>query len=161
MFLFGLSTASLMFGFGFLSGKLNKKYAGHMLAVSAFLIFVMGLHMTGNGLAMSGVSLLPYGRNETIRMSRLGDGVQTVVTHADYGSYESIAVRRGIPVEWTFIMPEEKLNGCNGEIIIPEFGMRVKLSPGENKIRFTPERAGSVPYSCWMGMIKSRITVTE
>jgi hypothetical protein len=32
---------------------------------------------------------------------------------------------------------------------------------GENVIRFTPDKAGVYPYSCWMGMITSSITVLD
>ena len=57
MLAFSLGTIPLMFGFGLISSKLNRKYSQVMLTVSAMLIFVMGLNMLGNGLALSGVSL--------------------------------------------------------------------------------------------------------
>ena len=59
------------------------------------------------------------------------------------------------------VVPEGKLNGCNGEIVVPAFGLSIKLHEGENKVFFTPENAEPVPYSCWMGMIKSSINVVD
>ena len=58
MLAFSLGTVPLMFSFGLISGGLNRKYSHVMLTVSALLVFVMGLNMMGNGLALSGVSLL-------------------------------------------------------------------------------------------------------
>jgi plastocyanin domain-containing protein len=44
-------------------------------------------------------------------------------------------------------------------MIIREYGVEHRFTPGENVIEFTPERAGRFSYSCWMGMIRSSITV--
>ena len=94
-------------------------------------------------------------------MALVTEKTQYVTTEIDYGSYESFTVRRGIPVEWTIVVPEGRLNGCNGEIIVPAYDLSIKLSEGENKVTFVPEEAGTVPYSCWMGMIRSSIEVVE
>lgn len=161
MLLFSLGTVPLMLGLGLFSGRLNRKKAGIMLTVSALLIFVMGIHMTGNGLTLSGVSLVPGPRNETAVMAEFRDGRQYVRTEVDYGSYEAFIVRKGIPVEWTIVVPEGKLNGCNSEIVIPSYDLTVRLHEGENTAFFTPDEAGTIPYGCWMGMIRSSIKVTE
>ena len=60
---------------------------------------------------------------------------------------------------WTITASEDSLNGCNNEIVLPAFDQQIKLKAGENTIRFTPESAGSYPYSCWMGMLRNTITV--
>ena len=64
-------------------------------------------------------------------------------------------------MEWTVIADESSLNGCNGEIIIPEYDIKQKLIVGENVITFTPTNSGTFGYSCWMGMIRSSITVAD
>ena len=89
------------------------------------------------------------------------DNAQYVKTDIDYGSYEAFTVRKGIPVEWTIFVPEGRLNGCNNEIVVPAFDLTVKLHEGENMVSFTPYESGTIPYSCWMGMIKSSIKVVE
>lgn len=58
-------------------------------------------------------------------------------------------------------MEEGDLNGCNAAMIIPAFGIERELSLGDTVIEFTPQETGTVPYSCWMGMIRSTITVVE
>ena len=161
MLLFSLGTVPLMLGLGLFSGRMNRKKAGIMLTVSALLIFVMGVHMTGNGLALSGFSAYSNTRNASAVMADFRGDAQYVKTVVDYGSYEAFTVRRGIPVEWTIVVPEGKLNGCNGEITVPAFDLSVRLHEGENIVAFTPDETGTIPYSCWMGMIKSSINVVE
>ncbi len=160
MLVFSLGTVPLMLGFGLISSRLNRKHSRVMLTVSAMLIFVMGLNMLGNGFALSGVSL-PRPQRQAMIQAMQGDGVQTLRTEIDYGSYPSVRVRAGIPVEWIMTVPEGKLNGCNGEILIPAYDLDIVLKQGENRFTFLPEAAGTVPYSCWMGMIRGTIEVSE
>jgi plastocyanin domain-containing protein len=46
-------------------------------------------------------------------------------------------------------------------MIIREYKVEYRFKPGENIIEFTPDKAGRFSYSCWMGMIRSSITVVE
>ena len=161
MLLFSLGTVPLMMGLGLFSGRLNKKSAGTMLTVSAILIFVMGIHMIENGFVLSGITPVSNSRNESVVMAEYLGDTQYVKTKVDYGRYEAFTVRKGIPVEWTIVVPAGKLNGCNGEIVVPAFDLSIKLHEGENTVSFTPNEGGTIPYSCWMGMIKSSINVVD
>lgn len=78
-----------------------------------------------------------------------------------FKQYSSFTVRAGIPVVWTLHAEEEKLIGCNNELLIPALDLDVSLHPGDNVISFTPEEAGTIPYSCWLGMIRAVITVVQ
>lgn len=91
----------------------------------------------------------------------VADGGQTVWSGLDYGSYPVITVQASVPVTWTFHADAEKINGCNGALVIPEYGVSLTLEPGDNVIAFMPEKAGTIPYSCWMGMIRSSILVVD
>jgi plastocyanin domain-containing protein len=44
-------------------------------------------------------------------------------------------------------------------MIIREYGIEHSFQTGDNVIEFMPERTGKFSYSCWMGMIRSSITV--
>jgi plastocyanin domain-containing protein len=44
---------------------------------------------------------------------------------------------------------------------IKEYDINWRFNTGENVIEFMPEKAGRFSYSCWMGMIRSSITVVE
>lgn len=160
MFLFSLGTVPLMLGFGVIAGKLNKKFAKYMLTVSAVIIFILGLGMLGNGLSLSGFNVTIVD-NSSENIAKMIGEYQEITTEIDYGKYQAITVKNNIPVKWTVIVPEGKLNGCNNEIIIPKYNIDIKLQTGENIIEFTPNEKGVIPYSCWMGMIKSSINVVE
>lgn len=90
----------------------------------------------------------------------MGDGVQTVETSLS-GGYTPITVVAGTPVKWTISATKKTLTSCNRTIEIPEFDIEKTLSAGDNVIEFTPTKAGTFTYTCWMGMIRSTITVTE
>ena len=150
-----------MLGIGLVSGKLNRRFAGPMRIASAALIAVMGMSMLQNALALSGLSA-PAAVQPEVRedgTAYLADGVQLVHTTLDYRSYAPITVKAGIPVRWTITADSSVLNGCNEALVIPEYGIQKGLMPGDNVIEFTPTETGTFPYSCWMGMIRSSITV--
>lgn len=158
MFLFSLGTVPLMFGFGTIASKLNKKFAEKMLTVSAFIIFILGIGMLNNGLNLSGLQM-NFGGTSYQNIAEIADDYQIIKTTIDYGSYEPITVKKDIQVEWIINVPQGKLNGCNNEIVIPQYDIDVKLQEGENIIKFNPDKTGTFTYTCWMGMITSTITV--
>jgi uncharacterized protein len=87
------------------------------------------------------------------------DGVQIVNSTLRSNRYPAITVQQGIPVRWTINAPPGSITGCNYSIILYEYGIQYDFKPGDNVIEFTPSRAGRFLYSCWMGMIRSTITV--
>ncbi len=74
-------------------------------------------------------------------------------------SYPDITVKAGEPVKWTVEAPDGSINGCNYKIIQQELGIEYAFDEGENVIEFTPEKAGTYTYTCWMGMITGKIYV--
>jgi sulfite exporter TauE/SafE/copper chaperone CopZ len=162
MFLFSLGTVPLMFGLGTLSSKLNKKFTQKMMSICAILVVVLGIGMLNNGLALSGF-LVPQiqSTNAGTNAAQLEGGFQTITTPLEFGTYPQITVKAGIPVKWTITAEKGKVNGCNNEIIISEYDIDAKLKEGKNVIEFTPTKAGQYGYSCWMGMIRSSITVVD
>lgn len=113
----------------------------------------------------SGVSSLAATVPSKLEASQLAEArkeqVQIVESSANSYSYDPIFVKKGVPVEWTIRVPKGDLNGCNRAIVIPEYGIKATLKEGENRLSFTPERAGTFTFTCWMGMIRSFITVVD
>lgn len=168
MFLFSLGTVPLMFAFGAFSSLLNSKFKNQMMKVSAMLVIVLGLVMSNRGLSLAGINLAdkilsPVGINleesEPSSQAMMVDDYQTVTTILDSGSYKPITVYAGIPLKWTIVAERGSLNGCNNEIVIPEYGYQKKLELGDNLIEFTPKNTGTITYTCWMGMIRSKIII--
>ncbi|MDR1250817.1 MAG: sulfite exporter TauE/SafE family protein [Treponema sp.] len=184
MFLFSMGTVPLMFGIGALSSALSRKFTHRVMKVGAILVTVMGMTMFTYGYGLSGFSfdfagraaaaINPFSpRRAAFRYGETGEagtsafrpvienGVQIVNSTLSGGRYPAITVQQGIPVKWTINAPAGSINGCNNRMIIREYRIEHRFAPGENVIEFTPERAGRFPYSCWMGMIRSSITVVE
>ncbi len=173
MMVFSLGTVPLMFALGALSSMMSRKFTARAMAAGAVLVVALGLTMLTGGLNLAGVRLFAGGpatsasavitasAEQNADQSARPKGVQKVRTTLESGRYSPITVTAGTPVEWTIDAPEGSINGCNNRMVIPAYGIEHAFTLGENVIRFTPDKAGTYPYSCWMGMITSTITVTE
>ena len=173
MFMFSLGTVPLLFGFGLLGSLLSSKLTKKMIKVSAMLVIILGLVMINRGFTITGFTLHSFAANtksnnttsNSANISTSENGatvngdVQEIVTTLESGSYPPITVQDGVPVKWTIVADANNLNGCNSEIVIPQFNIEQKLVAGDNVITFTPTKTGTFGYSCWMGMIRSTITV--
>lgn len=165
MFLFSTGTVPLLFAFGALSSFLSKKFTTKMMTASATLVVFLGIFMFGNGMSLSGIVLPTFpamaNTSQEANVATLQGDVQVVTSGIASGSYEPIIVQKGIPVQWTLKAEDGDINGCNNSIIIQKYGIQKKLELGDNLIEFTPEESGNIPFSCWMGMIRSNITVVD
>ena len=170
MFLFSLGTVPLMFGLGALSTVLGKKFAGKIMTAGAVLVVVLGMSMVSQGLSLSGVAVpdLAYGKSGGSADEqgnpadfKIEDGVQVIKSTLSSGRYPNIKVQAGIPVKWIIDAPKGSINGCNNRMIIRDFGIEHTFQTGENIIEFNPEKTGKVSYSCWMGMIRGTISITD
>ncbi|WP_455715034.1 urease accessory protein UreH domain-containing protein [Anaerosporobacter sp.] len=163
MLLFSLGTVPLMFGLGALSTVLSKKYTKKVMTVGAVLVAVLGLSMFSQGWSLAGlpsISATSSGGLDETNVA-MEEGVQVVNSTLSPGNYPSITVKEGIPVKWEIDAPEGSINGCNYMIYINEYGIEYQFESGENIIEFTPTKVGTYQYSCWMGMIRGTITVTD
>jgi len=171
MFFFGLGTLPLLLGFGFLTGLLSKNFTPKLLKVSGGFIMILGILMLNRGVALTGSGddfhtlvvrvsqqLFPmapqppsFATEQTINMD---------VSKAGY-SPNQFALHKGIPVKW--IINAKELTECNRDIVVPQYGLEIKLKPGVQVIEFTPAETGEVvvPWSCWMGMIHGTFIVAE
>jgi sulfite exporter TauE/SafE/copper chaperone CopZ/plastocyanin domain-containing protein len=170
MFLFSIGTVPLMFGIGAISSFLSKRFTARVLQIGAILVTVLGLTMFSNGWSLSGFSFPSlfstlFPTTPSSRLASIGNkalvesGVQRINSTLRAGAYPAITVQQGIPVKWAIDAPAGSINGCNNRMIIREYGIEYRFKQGENIIEFTPERSGRFSYSCWMGMIRSSITV--
>lgn len=166
MLLFSLGTVPLMFGLGALSSFLSKKFSHKMITVSAVLVVVLGVSMFSSGMSLSGITLPSFRASDNVstqdkNVAQITDNIQTVTTKLTSGQYEPITVQKGVPVKWIIKAEKSDINGCNNEIIVPKFNVQKKLQAGDNIIEFTPTESGTFAYSCWMGMIRSKISVVD
>jgi sulfite exporter TauE/SafE/copper chaperone CopZ/plastocyanin domain-containing protein len=175
MLVFSLGTVPLLFGIGALTSLLGRKYTAPVLKAGAVLVIVLGLAMFTNGWSLAALPALgplpvlassPAGGSSSSATGNkfepvIVDGFQIVNSTLRSGSYPPIIVQQGIPVKWTINAGQGSINGCNNQMYIKEYGITWRFNTGENIIEFMPEKAGRFSYSCWMGMIRSSITVVE
>ena len=129
------------------------------LALVAVAILFVGGRMFNH---MSGGAFGTVGQQEVAGQAAVIAGdVQEVSIDLQANGYTPIIVQKGIPVKFNIRATSETINSCNGTVVISEFGQKIDLKPGDNILEFTPTAAGTIPYSCWMGMINSSITVVE
>ncbi len=168
MFFFSVGTVPLMYLFGKIGDFKNKDIAFKFLKISAILVIVLGVAMANRGLSLLGFNVTSMfnqsanlgGSSNSVVAEQNGD-VQVIYADLTRNSYPNITVKKGVKVKYILNATEETLNGCNNEIIINEYGIKQKLTIGENIIEFMPTEVGNYGYSCWMGMIRASITVVE
>jgi len=171
MFLFSLGTVPLMLTFGAITGLLSKGYTKKILKFSGFLVILLGIIMGSRGLSLAGVGIPTLnqalttsssnGSQSNIGKAVLKDGVQEIVMTADGKGFTPNAfyVKKGVPVKW--IIKGDALNSCNNAIAVSSLNIEKTLKSGENIIEFTPKDDKDINFSCWMGMIRGVIKVTD
>ncbi len=171
-FVFALGTVPLLLSFGVLNSLVFKKHAKIISVLGASIVLALGVLMIGRGLALGGIDTgFPLnGKSGNVYAitgsfatedARGETSVQIIDTELKAYEYPMIVVKRGIKVRWNLKASEENLNDCNNELIIPNMNIQKKLTPGDNIIEFTPLKTGDIVYTCWMGMIKSKIKVVD
>jgi plastocyanin domain-containing protein len=62
-----------------------------------------------------------------------------------------------VPVRW--IIEGREVTECNRHLLVPALGLDVEVKPGETIVEFTPKEPGTIPFSCWMGMLRGSFQV--
>lgn len=161
MFFFSLGTVPLLFALGALSTFVSQKFNRRMLAASGLLVMMLGFVMISRGLSLTGTvtpSITPVNYSN---VAVIEDNRQTVKIQLEPYYYEPIVVQVGIPVTFIIEAEQSNINGCNNAIVIPAYNLQDNIIAGENIFEFTPTETGTIPYACWMGMIRSSIEVVD
>jgi heme/copper-type cytochrome/quinol oxidase subunit 2 len=140
----------------------NKKYIGLLVIATAILLFsnfILGFD-TNTKLEKSLSGNKANASQVNITKTTIENGVQVIRLTANNNGYtpNEIYVKKDIPVK--LIIEGNQLNSCNNGIVVPTLNIEKDLKPGENIIEFTPKDQ-DIDFSCWMGMIKEVIKVTD
>ena len=180
MMLFALGTVPLMLGAGLVFSMLKGKFTRGISRVSAVLVMLIAFVMvsSASGLfgwsgsasaantppatsAGSGGSVVEQLEAKGYAVAELQDGVQVVEAQLKSSGYPSIVVQKGVPVRFNLVADDNALNGCNETVEFPAYDVEKRLRAGDNIIEFTPEKTGTITYTCWMGMIRGSIEVVD
>jgi plastocyanin domain-containing protein len=74
-------------------------------------------------------------------------------------SPNSFVIKTRVPVKWNVNV--KQLTGCNQEIVMNAYNIDVKLKQGLNVIEFTPDKIGTISFSCGMGMLRGSFIVSD
>lgn len=138
-----------------LSISVKKKMWKSVIRAASLVIII------GSYVLWSNWGILLQSNAETDTEVEVVDGVQVVYSTLSPGRYPNITVQAGTPVRWVIDAPEGSINGCNYKMMIQDYDIEHSFQTGENVIEFIPTTAGTVRYSCWMGMIHGNIFVTD
>jgi len=138
--------------------RMVRLVAGSVLVLFAFGQIDGGLTVLGSPVTAS--SAIAALRPPPASTAPVPDGSEQVIrmTVAN-GTFQpnALTVKKGVPVQWD--IDGKDISGCASSIVVPSYGISVKLAQGPNIIRFTPKGPGTIPFSCGMGMIRGTITV--
>jgi hypothetical protein len=184
---FGLGTIPLMLALGSITSiaASSRIWIHKIVKFSGVLVIVLGIIMLNRGFALTGID--PFGvfsfaisPKSTSNLSqvfpilndsgagKLGDNstnpkYQEITMYIISSGWnpDTFTVKKGILVKWTIIAKE--LTYCNKGIKAPKLGMSHTFdNVGDTfTFEFTPTEVGTIPFTCWMGMISGKIEVIE
>lgn len=136
--------------------------SSYKVVSQAAAVFVAVVLLTFGNMGNSGLkSNANTGNTAAASDFQMVDGEQVVNSTLVSGRYPNITVQVGTPVKWIIHAPKGSINGCNNRMFIQDYGIEYSFMTGDNVIEFTPTKTGNVQYSCWMGMIRGNIMVTD
>ena len=85
--------------------------------------------------------------------------VQELRTYQDEGGYGPADARivPGIPTRWT--IDSRSSATCASYVVVPSLGIELALQPGDNVIDLPALKAGTLDYTCGMGMYWGSIII--
>lgn len=83
---------------------------------------------------------------------------ESVITVEQLGyKNENVKVKVGVPVKLRF--QKDYKGGCLSELIIKDLNIQKNLDEGDNVVEFIPDKVGTIPFHCGMGMFTGKIIV--
>jgi plastocyanin domain-containing protein len=159
MLVFSLGTMPALMSLSALTSFAKGNFLRYFVKTAGVVVVLLGLLNINNGLALAGVSVdfsafLPKNQ-ETEELSgvTISNGKQIAdMKVVGYEYYPSrFTVEAGTPVEWR--IDGTKAAGCAQVITMPKMRLTRRLSrSGITTISFTPQSAGTLEFSCTMGM---------
>lgn len=175
MGIFALGTAPGLLGVGGLTSVVKGIFAQRFFKFAGILVMFLALFNINNGFTLAKISLggqsascttsdvcttQPAGPDQGTGNAVASDqGVQKIYMTEDSSGYtpKVLTVKKGIPVQ--LIIDAKDQYSCASTILIPKFNIRKTLQAGQNIIELPPTEAGTIPFSCSMGMYTGTIIV--
>lgn len=150
MLAFSLGTLPSLAGIGAISSFSKGDFKRYVSIFSAILIVILGVYNIPSGLTLVGASVVDTENSIAADIQAGAQIVNMQVRGIDY--YPSaFTIKKGIPVQWN--IDGRQAQGCARVISAPSLGITQRLSSNDvTTIEFTPEKEGTIPFTCTMGM---------
>lgn len=162
---FAIGTAPGLLALAGLPVVVPSKARPTLLRLVGVLVIGFAFVNASAGLRLSGISIsLPSIATVAAALpaGTIGsDGAQTLSTTQQANGYSpsNVSIYAGVPTRWT--IQSTSSASCATALVVPSLGISKRLKPGANEIDLPALPAGTVNYSCAMGMFGGQITVVE
>jgi len=141
-----------------------------LLRLVGVVVLAFAFVNAGAGLRLAGVSIpvlgaqpvaaapLPPGGSAS---GATAGGTQALTTFQDAEGYSppNVSIYAGTPTTWT--VQSSTTSTCAALLVVPTLGIQVRLHEGPNTIDLPALPAGTLAYSCGMGMYGGQITIVS
>ncbi|MFH1291757.1 MAG: sulfite exporter TauE/SafE family protein [bacterium] len=160
LFLFALGTLPVLIILGITASRFRNRKMVILQKVVGFVVVLFAFYTLSSGLVLAGINT-DIGLNKNYGQTTKQDSQQIVKMDVSYQGYSPnvFTIKKGVPVKW--VVNVKQMTGCTNEIMIPSLKISKKLQVGENVVEFTPQQAGDLRFSCWMGMVRGKFIVTD
>lgn len=162
MFFFVIGTLPALLSLSALSSFIKGTFQQYFLRFAGVVVILLGFFNVNNGLNLIGVNAYaPFSFGGETKVLAASDAtnvqivngkqiVQMKVVGLSYSPYQFV-VYQGVPVEWQ--IDGTQAEGCAQVITAPSIGITEYLpKDGIKTITFTPQKLGTLSFSCTMGM---------
>ncbi len=157
---FALGTLPALISIGMGSSYARQNKFGFLNKTIGVIIVFFAVYSLNSGFVLAGGNLNFWSSGKNIEATTISGDVQVVKMDVDW-SFEpnEFKIKKGVPVRWE--INGINVSGCSNKIVIPKMGLSKDIVKGLNVLEFTPEKSGTLPFSCWMGMIGGKFIVTD
>lgn len=158
---FALGTMPALLGIGALTSSAKGAWLSKISRAAGALIIVLGISNVQNASALLDIRLPApnpkFVAAETV--TEVQDGEQIIKMAVTGGDYQpsALTVVAGVPVRWEVRGGNDM--GCGSTLVLRAFGVNARLKPGQNIVRFTPNKPGTYTFTCSMGMYRGTMIV--
>jgi sulfite exporter TauE/SafE/copper chaperone CopZ len=163
---FAIGTAPGLLGIAGLPAIVPKAWRPDLLRVVGVVVIGFAVLNASSGLRLAGVALPGIGPSAAAAAVPQGEApltgeYQTLNTIQDLEGYkpQTVTIYAGVPTRW--IIESTNAQTCAAFLQVPDLGITKILKKGTNEIDLPALPAGTLGYSCSMGMYGGWIQIVE
>ncbi len=164
---FAIGTAPGLLGIAGLPAVVPARWRPDLLRIAGVVVIGFAVLNASSALRLAGVSLPGLGPSAAAaagvpqgEIAITGES-QTLNTIQDLEGYkpQTVTIRAGVPTRW--IIDSKNAQTCASFLEVPDLGITKILKKGENEIDLPALPAGTLGYSCSMGMYGGWIQIVD